>query len=102
MTILQNIKTRSNIQVLILEGLYPFYEKKLRDICSLKLYLDVNETVRIQRRISRDLKERNISAKENMEMIDGFVKHMHEKYVVKQKKMADRSYAKSEDILMLL
>lgn len=94
--------SQSNVQLLILEGLYPFYEKKIRDICNLKLYLDVNEVVRLQRRISRDLIERNISEKENMKMIDGFVKKMHEKYVTKQKVMADKSYVKSEDILMIL
>lgn len=94
--------SRSNVKIIILEGLYPFYEKKIRDICNLKLYLDVNESVRLQRRISRDLKERNISEKENMKMIDGFVKQMHEKYVIKQKDMADKSYATCEDLLMLL
>jgi len=94
------IGSKSNVQILILEGLYPFYEKKIRDICNLKLYLDVNEPVRLQRRISRDLKERNISEKENMKMIDGFVKRMHEKYVTKQKDMADKSYVKSEDLLI--
>jgi len=96
------ISTQSDVKVLILEGLYPFYEKKIRDICSLKLYLDVNEAVRIERRISRDLKERNISESENMKMIDGFVKQMHEKYVVKQKEMADKLYMDSEEILSLL
>ena len=94
--------SHSNVKVLILEGLYPFYEKKIRDICNLKLYLDVDEAVRHQRRLSRDLKERNISEKENMEMIDGFVKQMHKKYVSKQKEMADKSYVKSEEILMFL
>ena len=96
------IKTQSNVKVLILEGLYPFYEKKIRDLCSLKLYLDVNEVVRHQRRISRDLKERNISVEENMKMIDDFVKQMHEKYVAKQKNMADKLCTDSEDVLALL
>lgn len=96
------IGSHSNVKILILEGLYPFYEKKIRDMCTVKLYLDVNESVRLQRRISRDLKERNISEKENMKMIDGFVREMHEKYVIKQKDMADKSYAASEDLLMLL
>jgi len=96
------INTLSNIQLIILEGLYPFYEKKIRDMCSLKLYLDVDEKIRIKRRLLRDFKERSITIEQNMKMIDDFVKQMHKKYVIKQKNMADRSFIDSEDILALL
>jgi uridine kinase len=96
------IKTLPNVQLIILEGLYPFYEKKIRDICSLKLYLDVDEKIRLKRRLLRDLKERSITVEQNMKMIDGFVNEMHKKYVIKQKEMADKLFVSSEDILSLL
>lgn len=96
------VKIQSNVKMLILEGLYPFYEKKIRNICSIKLYLDVDEEVRLQRRLLRDLRERSITIEKNMEMIDSFVKEMHKKYVVKQKKLADRLFVSSDDILATL
>jgi len=91
--------TKANISLLILEGLYPFYIKKIRDLCSLKIYLDIEESIRIQRRISRDVTQRNIPIKENLKMINEFVKKMHQKYVTKQKKMANHVYTKSNKSL---
>ncbi|WP_294965728.1 hypothetical protein [Sulfurimonas sp.] len=96
------IRTQSNVKILILEGLYPYYEKKIRDICSIKLYLDIDEDTRIKRRLLRDLQERNISIEKNTQMIDSFVKEMHKKYVSKQKKKADKLFKSSENILEYL
>jgi uridine kinase len=84
------LETATDVQIVILEGLYAFYEKPIRDLCTFKLYLDVDEKTRVQRRVLRDLKERNISKKENMEMIDAFVQPMYEKYIVKQKNYSDK------------
>ena len=92
------LEIEKDIQYVILEGLYPFYMKKIRDICSIKIYLDVDEKLRIQRRLLRDLEERNISIKENMKMINGFVKEMHKEYVVEQKELADQVFIGSENI----
>jgi uridine kinase len=86
-----------NIHLIILEGLYSFYVKKIRDVCTLTLYLDVDEALRIKRRISRDLEERNISMEENMKMIHGFVNEMYKEHVLKQREMADKVYTNSED-----
>ncbi len=96
------LQTQSNVKLLILEGLYPFYDEKIRDICGIKLYLDVNEDIRHKRRIMRDLKERNITQEENQDMIDSFVRKMHIKYVVQQKTTADKLFKSCEEILSLL
>jgi uridine kinase len=91
------LRIQKNVQLIILEGLYPFYVKKIRDICSLKLYLDVDEALRIERRLLRDLEERNISIEENMKMINGFVNDMHNEHVIKQREMADEVHTNTQD-----
>ncbi|QOR61962.1 uridine kinase family protein [Sulfurovum sp. ST-21] len=96
------IHDRSNVKLLIIEGLYAFYEKKIRDMCSLKVYLDTEEEIRLQRRILRDLRERSITVEENMKMIKRFVRQMHGRYVERQKRLADRVFVDSEEVLMLL
>ncbi|PHQ56265.1 MAG: hypothetical protein COA30_04890 [Sulfurimonas sp.] len=96
------LQTQLDVKLLILEGLYPFYDEKIRDICGIKLYLDVDEDIRYSRRIKRDLKERSITRKENQIMIDTFVKKMYTKYVTEQKSMADKVFKSYEEILSLL
>lgn len=92
------LRREKNIQLVILEGLYPFYVKEIRDICTLKLYLDVDEALRIKRRVLRDLEERNISIEENMKMINDFVNEMYKEHVIKQREVADKVYSNSEEI----
>ncbi len=96
------LQTQLDVKLLILEGLYPFYDEKIRDVCGIKLYLDVDEDIRYTRRIKRDLKERSITREENQIMIDTFVKKMHTKYVTQQKSMADKVFKSCEDVLSLL
>ncbi|PHQ57879.1 MAG: uridine kinase [Sulfurimonas sp.] len=96
------LQTQLDVKLLILEGLYPFYDEKIRDICGIKLYLDVDEDIRYSRRIKRDLKERSITREENQIMIDTFVKKMYTKYVTEQKSMADKVFKSYEEILSLL
>jgi len=96
------LQTQLDVKLVILEGLYPFYNDKIREICGIKLYLDVDEGIRYIRRIKRDLKERSITAEENQIMIDTFVKKMHTKYVTQQKSMADKVFTSCEEILSLL
>ncbi len=68
-------------EVLILEGIHMFYDKRLCDMMALKVYLNVDVDICLLRRIKRDIKVRgrtidNISA-QYMET----VKPMYEKYI---------------------
>ena len=96
------LDNEADVKIVILEGLYPFYEKKLREICHLKLFLDVDENIRIKQRLMRDLQERDISLQSNMHMINSFVKEMYAKHVIKQKDMADKLYLSTKDLLSLI
>jgi uridine kinase len=87
-----------NIDIVILEGLYAFYENRIKVLCTCKLYIDINSDIRIKRRLLRDKKERNISISKNMEMINNFVHKMHKEYVSKQKEYADLNYKQNDHI----
>lgn len=93
------LPTKTQVDIVIVEGLYSFYERKIRDLCTRTVYLDVEEELRIQRRLRRDVKERGISVQSNMQMLEDFVIEMHTKYVSQQKKMADELYSDSNDVL---
>ncbi len=44
--------------IIILDGLMVLYDKRVRDLCDLKLYVDTPSDVRFIRRLERDVKER--------------------------------------------
>lgn len=93
---------QKNVSIVILEGLYPFYEQKIRDICHMKLFLDVGEDIRIKQRLKRDLNERGISIEKNMEMINDFVNDMYNKYVLKQKGIADKFFTSTKELTSII
>lgn len=96
------LERKSNVKIVILEGLYSFYTQEIRDICHLKLFLDVDENIRIKQRLFRDLKERNISMEKNMLMINSFVKDMYKKHVLQQREVADKIYLNTNEVLSLI
>lgn len=96
------ISTNKAVDILILEGLYAFYNPKIRLLCEHKLYLDLEESVRLERRVNRDKIERGISAEENLKMINDFVKKMHKEFVSTQIEFADKVYREEKDLLLFL
>ncbi|MBC7881058.1 MAG: phosphoribulokinase [Anaerolineae bacterium] len=44
--------------IVILEGLHPFYDKRVRDLLDFKVYFDLSDEIKIQWKIQRDMAER--------------------------------------------
>lgn len=74
-------------KLIILEGIFSLYTKELRDLCDLKIYLDVPVGERLLRRIGRDT-EKGRSEAETVEWSKK-VDLMHNLFVESQKKFAD-------------
>lgn len=79
-------------EVLIVEGIHAFYDKRLTEKMFIKLYVNVDADVCLLRRIRRDIKERG-------RQIDGIaaqylatVKPMYEKYI--------RNYMQEADVVV--
>ena len=76
--------------VIIIEGLLILAEKRLRDFFDLKIYLDVDDDLRLARRIKRDVKEkRNKSLEAAIEQYMISARPMYKLYVEPQKDLAN-------------
>lgn len=75
--------------VIVLEGILLFAEPKLCSLMDIKVFVDTDADVRILRRITRDVKERERSLDSVIEQYLTTVKPMHEQFVEPSKRYAD-------------
>ena len=68
-------------EVLVLEGIHMFYDKRLCERMSLKVYLHVDVDICLLRRIKRDIKARGRSIDNIAEQYIDTVKPVYEKYI---------------------
>jgi uridine kinase len=68
-------------EVLILEGIHIFYDKRLCEMMALKVYMHVDIDVCLLRRIFRDIKSRGRTIESISEQYLATVKPMFEKYI---------------------
>jgi uridine kinase len=69
-------------EVLILEGIHMFYDKRLCDMMALKVFLHVDVDICLLRRIKRDIKVRGRNIDNIAAQYLETVKPMYEKYIV--------------------
>ena len=85
-----NSKTISgNFDIIIIEGLFSLYFKKVRELLSLKLFVDTCSEIRLKRRLKRDKEERGGTHKSIIYQYHYVVEPMHKKYIEPTKKHAD-------------
>ena len=76
-------------EVIIMEGIMTLYDKKLRDLMDLKIYVDAGADERLLRVIERDTAERG----HPLEMLIGkyrnILKPMHDEFIEPTKQFAD-------------
>ena len=84
-------------KIIIVEGLHIFCDKRIINLIDYSIYLDVNEEIRLQRRIKRDVEFRGRSINEVEQRYFNMCKPMHEKFINPSKKYAD-IILKSESI----
>lgn len=78
--------------VLIIEGIHAFYDKRLCDNMFLKIYIKVEEDVCLLRRINRDIKERGRSIDSITSQYINTVKPMYNKYI--------KGYVEDADVII--
>lgn len=76
-------------KVVIFEGLFVLMEKSLRDLMSLKLFVDTAADIRFIRRLQRDMVDRNRSAESVINQYLELVRPMHKQFVEPTKLHAD-------------
>ncbi|BDA40945.1 Phosphoribulokinase, chloroplastic [Coccomyxa sp. Obi] len=75
-------------KIMVLEGLHPFYDERVRELYDFKIYLDISDEVKFAWKIQRDMKERGHS----LESIKASIEARRpdfDAYIDPQKKHAD-------------
>lgn len=75
--------------IIIIEGLFIFYHQGIFDMLNLKLFIDADEDIKLQRRIKRDVNERSIDIDMVTYQWYNHVKPAFQKYLAPYKELAD-------------
>ena len=85
-----NVKTiEENVQIILLEGIFSLYNKDIRNLMEIKIFVDTPSDVRILRRIKRDINKRKRTIESVIEQYNKTVRPMFIKYVKPTKEHAD-------------
>lgn len=76
-------------KVVILDGLLILWDRELRRLMDIKVFVDTDADVRFIRRLSRDIRERGRSAQSVIEQYVATVRPMHLEFVEPSKRYAD-------------
>ncbi len=75
-------------QVIIIEGILLFTDKRIRELCDIKVFVDAEPDDRLIRIIERDMQERGRTAHQVIERYT-LVKEMHVQFIEPTKRFAD-------------
>ncbi len=76
-------------KIILVDGILIFYEKELRKLMNIKLFVDTDDDVRLLRRLRRDITERSRSIEGVLDQYEKFVRPMHLEFVEPTKRYAD-------------
>ena len=79
----------SDARIIVVEGIFALHYSQLRKLYTLKIFLDTPESIRFERRLIRDVKERGRTIKSIKDQYNSTVLPMHNKYVEPSKKFSD-------------
>lgn len=82
-------KRQGPVDVIILEGILALYDKAIRDLMDIKLYVDTDADLRFIRRMQRDCVERGRSLESVVKQYISQVRPMHIQFVEPTKCHAD-------------
>merc|ERR1712151_1142337 len=74
--------------IVIIEGLHPMHDERVRDLLDFTLYLDISDDVKLNWKIQRDMEERGHSLESIMASIEAR-KPDFDAFIDPQKKLAD-------------
>jgi uridine kinase len=75
--------------VVVIDGILLFVDRRLRDLCDVKVYVDADADIRLIRRIERDLVARGRPLEEILTQYMTTVRPMHLEFVEPSKRWAD-------------
>lgn len=79
----------SPTKVIILEGILSLYDKRIRDISDIMIYVESDPDIRFIRRLKRDMNERGRQMDNIIMQYLSTVKPMYDEYIAPTKRFAD-------------
>ena len=76
-------------KIVVFEGTLAFYDKIIREMMDIKIYVEASDDIRIIRRLKRDMKKRNRTFNSIINQYNKSVRPMHYKFIEPTKKYAD-------------
>jgi len=76
-------------KIIIFEGIMIFFEKSIRDLIDLKLYIDTPQDIRFIRRLKRDISERGRTVDSVITQYMEYVRPGHQQFIEPTKAYAD-------------
>ena len=92
----ENYNTIELEKLIIVEGLFALYDKRIKNKLDLKVFVDTKESIRLERRIKRDLRKRKRTYESIINQFNKMVIPMHNQYVEPTKSYADIIITKGE------
>jgi len=79
----------SGADVVIVDGILLYWDPRVRALCDMKIFVDVEADIRLIRRIGRDMRVRGRQLKDILDQYMSTVRPMHEEFVEPTKQFAD-------------
>jgi uridine kinase len=82
-------ETVASADVIVVDGILLFWDARIRALCDMKIFVDVEADIRLIRRINRDIRVRGRQLKDILDQYLRTVRPMHEEFVEPSKQFAD-------------
>lgn len=79
----------ASADVIVVDGILLLWDARLRELCDLKIFVDVEADIRLVRRIRRDMRVRGRQLQDILDQYLHTVRPMHEEFVEPSKQFAD-------------
>ena len=79
----------ASADVIVVDGILLFWDARIRALCDMKVFVDVEADIRLIRRINRDMRVRGRQLKDILDQYMHTVRPMHEEFVEPSKHFAD-------------
>ena len=79
----------ASADVIVVDGILLLWDARLRELCDLKIFVDVEADIRLIRRIRRDMRVRGRQLQDILDQYVHTVRPMHEEFVEPSKQFAD-------------
>ncbi|UQS83382.1 uridine kinase [Bombilactobacillus thymidiniphilus] len=85
----EQTKHQEPTDVILLEGILTLYDKRLRDLMDIKVFVDTDDDIRLIRRISRDVEERGYTLETVFSQYLDHVRPMYQQFIEPTKRFAN-------------